>query len=339
MSDTRPGYFVRALWCALALMGLMSGVAVAGEPKADKRAVSELALLRSLPVEVVERWRGGSADARGYVGFQQQQKEFEAGNQRGGMYTMAMGVVLKRQPWIDEGWLVAEATFAHQQEDGSLGDVANDKATTNAFFLCWFARAMSLLAESGPSEADQKRVKAIRDKWMKAITWLGSQQVALLRENGKSPNRLLIAANAFVLSGMVLRSDDMITAGRFYITKALACYNAEEGFFIEHGGGDSSYQATNIIALLYLQMRLPDPQWAVTLRQALAWQVARIDANGEVSIAGNSRTGNGQEVYRGKPKGINHTEVIQSLVIGGTWAGDHAAVAAGQRVHGNKYGK
>jgi len=170
-------------------------------------------------------------------------------------------------------------------------------------------------------------VTAIRDKWIKAITWLGSQQVALLRENGKSPNRLLIAANAFVLSGMVLRSDDMITAGRFYITKALACYNAEKGFFIEHGGGDSSYQATNIMTLLYLQMCLPDPQWAATLRQALAWQVARIDANGEVSITGNFRTGNSQEVYRGKPKGINHAEVIQSLVIGGTWAGDHAAVA------------
>ena len=60
MNDTRPGYGARALWCALALMGLMSDVAVAGEPKADKRAISELALLRSLPVEVVERWRGGS---------------------------------------------------------------------------------------------------------------------------------------------------------------------------------------------------------------------------------------------------------------------------------------
>jgi hypothetical protein len=55
----------------------------------------------------------------------------------------------------------------------------------------------------------------------------------------------------------------------------------------------------------------------------MKWLLGRIDESGEVKVAGNTRTGGGQEVGRtGVLKKVNLPEVATSLFYGGALSGD-----------------
>jgi len=311
---------------------LSTGRGLAAEPNDSAGGRRELALLRKLPPEMLRRFRGGAPDQRGYIGHQQQRTEMVAGFQRGGVYTLAMGVALKNPAWIDEGWRVIDATFAAQNADGSIGSAREQPATSAAFFLCWCARAMNVLAASEVAEQYKPQLDAVRPKIAQACRWLATQSDALTKENSHAANRCFIAADAFALSGVFLGDDEIKNHARRYVEMGLKHYRASDGVIQEKGGGDSSYQAVSILALMYYRLYVDEPRLDPILRKAVDWELTRIADDGTVSAEGNTRTGLKQETWQGQFKDINVPEVIQALAYYGVAQSDKRAQDAALRV-------
>jgi len=302
----------------------------AGDDLAGSRA--ELALLRRLPPEMAARLRGGAPDARGYVGSQKTTTPFMAGNQRGGTYTLAMGIALQRPEWIEEGWRVVDVTFAHQNADGSLGDPVDDRATSVAFFMCWCSRALGLIQASEYAADNRQRMDALLPKVRQVCQWLSGQTTALDKANAHAPNRCFIIADAFALSGLLLHDSDLQRLAARYLELGLKSYRAADGVFMEKGGGDSSYQAVSIMVLMYYRLHVAEPRLDKILAKAVAWELTKVRNNGEVSVAGNTRTGLKQETWQGHYKDVDIVAVTQGLAYYGLWRPDPRAQDAALRV-------
>ena len=92
----------------------------------------------------------------------------------------------------------------------------------------------------------------------KAARWLAEPryQERLRHDDAEAPNRLLFAALAYGLSGMLADDAQLKQVGRRFVDLAMARYRQSDGVFLEKGGPDSSYQA---VAALKLQV------WIITL--------------------------------------------------------------------------
>ncbi len=145
-------------------------------------------------------------------------------------------------------------------------------------------------------------------------------------------NRLIIAAKAFGLCGTFLEDEALIEKSRRLIALSLTLRD-DAGVFLEKGGRDSSY---NVVSILYgqvLALHVSLPEFEAALPAAVAWQVSRIQPDGQVDVSGNTRTGLGQEKsYFGDPKTVNYTEVALALTYYGVIHNDTQATAAANRV-------
>jgi len=75
------------------------------------------------------------------------------------------------------------------------------------------------------------------------------------------------------------------------------------------------------------------PDFEAALPAAVAWELTRIRATGEVDVTGNTRTGVGKEKsYSGQPKNVNYNEVVLALTYYGLVRHDADALAAADRV-------
>ncbi len=125
-----------------------------------------------------------------------------------------------------------------------------------------------------------------------------------------------------------------------FIDKALAAQRAD-GSFNEHGGSDTSYQATSMLNMEVLMTYVADPAQVARLGAALgratAWETAHVNAaTGQVSVAGNTRTGLDQEIGpSGQPKDVNVGEVGLSLAYASRLTGVAGTAALAGAV--NKY--
>lgn len=317
-------------FAAIALWQIAAASALPADGVAGSQV--ELALLRRMPPEMAARLRGGAPDARGYVGYQKTTVPFVATHQRGGTYTLAMGVVLKRPEWIAEGWRVVEVTFAHQNADGSLGDPIEDRATSVAFFMCWCSRALGLVQASEYAADKRRQMEALLPKVRQACQWLAGQTAALDKANAHAPNRCFIIADAFALSGLLLHDPDLQRLATRYLELGLKSYRAADGVFMEKGGGDSSYQAVSIMVLMYYRLHVAEPRLDEMLSQAVAWERTRIGENGAVGVEGNTRTGLKQEKWQGHYKDVDVIAVTQGLAYYGLWRPDPRAEDAALRV-------
>jgi hypothetical protein len=77
----------------------------------------------------------------------------------------------------------------------------------------------------------------------------------------------------------------------------------------------------------------PDPELDAALVKAMAWERTRIQSAGEVEVAGNTRTGLGQEHMMGKPKTVNYREVTLALCYYGMTHEDSGALALAEKVN------
>jgi hypothetical protein len=210
--------------------------------------------------------------------------------------------------------------FQHQAPDGSfVNNLADASASLSAdtFFLQSFARVYLGFQTSDYWTPYAAGLQSMLPGLRKSMTWLSQQVPTLLAQDAAAPNRLLFDAIAFEMNGRILNDQRLIGIGDRFINAALAAQRAD-GSFNEHGGSDTSYQATSMLNLEMLLTYTQDPAMATrlgaALRSATAWEVAHILPSGEVQVAGNSRTGLGQEVGpSGLPKDVNYGEVALSL--------------------------
>ena len=327
---------------SLMLLSTAAFTVCGGSP--SRNPLTEYELLRSIPRDHFRAFMGDSRpDSRGFNGTNARAGRWiEAGTQRGSCRAVIVGVVTDDLTYADDAWRGIEKTFAHQRPDG--GFEADDRPNgtsakslgaaveTAFFFLQELGRAILIIRES-PHEAHfHARILALEPKLRQAAAFLSSGQDTIIPKVGHTVNRVVIAAKAFGLCGLVLKDDDLVATSRKLIAHALTLRDAE-GVFIENGGRDSSYNSVSILFGQVLALHLPLPDFEAALTRAVAWQLTRIGENGEVVVTGNTRTGVGKEPsYWGEPKQVNYSEVAQALTIYGLAPQDQACLTAADRV-------
>jgi hypothetical protein len=285
----------------------------------------------------------------GAVGLNQQEY-ISVGLQRHSSELIAYGILTKDTGLIDTGIKVLEYAFDYQQPDGSFLTTPKSLATGSAaqdgaFFYYDLGYSMLLLKDSqwfqtAPETAGlRSRANELQDPAKTSLTWLVGQELVLIEKDRSGTNRLLYDANAYYLVGKATGRSDALKLGESFARRALQ-QQASEGYFIERGGYDSSYNAVSLRQAILLYTNLQSD--AASLKQDLgkaieksaAWQLSRIAPSGEVLTEGNTRIKPIGEQYTltGTVKKVDYKEVVLALDYYAKLSGDSVVQDAANRV-------
>ncbi len=288
-----------------------------------------------MPADVLRFTGGARPDARGLVTYNQggfKSPEF----QRGAMHYLIRAVVRQDPPSVDEGWRAIDATFREQTEEGRFGRQRGPHGgpTAVAFWLADLDQALLVLRESelGPTYKD--RIDLLVPKIHKAARWLAQAryQERLKHDDAEAPNRLLFAALAYGLSGILADDAELKQVGRRFVDLAMTRYRRSDGVFLEKGGPDSSYQAVAALKLQVWIVHFPDKKLEPVVDRAVAWELGRVGPDGRIDVTGNTRTGLGQERWMGHEKDVNQSEVTLCLLYDYGRTGNQKSLAAARRI-------
>jgi hypothetical protein len=309
-----------------------------------RKPITEYELLRRIPKERLHALIGESLpDAQGFVGTNHRAGYWiEAGTQRGSARVVIDGVVTGDLATADDAWRGIETTFAHQRADGGFeaNDRPNGKSAkpfgaaveTAYFFMQEVGRAVLVIRQSPHEKHFHDRLVALEPKMRRAMAFIASGYDNIIADSSHAVNRIFIAAKAFGLCGLALHDKQLVATSHRLVARGLTRRD-KDGVFSENGGRDSSYNAASILFGQTLALHLPIPAFEAALPKAVAWQLTRIGATGEVLVEGNTRTGVGQEPsYFGEPKTVNYGEVCQALTMYGLVRNDKTALATADRV-------
>ena len=307
------------------LLGALAAVLAHAAPNPRP---TELELLQKFPVgRLTALVAGGKPDARGFVGGNRSEGHWiGVGTQRGGCWYLIGTVVAGDVTRADDAWRSIDAAFAHQLPDGSFAvgpktDASPEDPRTASvqgsfFYLQELSHAILVIRQSPMEPHFHDRITALEPKIRRAAAFITAGYDTIIENSTKAVNRIVIAAKAFGLTGLVLHDDALIATSRKLVAYALTLRD-KEGVFIEKGGRDSSYNAVSIFFGQVLALHLPLPELEAAYPAAMAWELTRIKPTGEVDVEGNSRTGVGLETYLGHPKGVNYKEIIFTLTFYG----------------------
>jgi hypothetical protein len=290
---------------------------------------SEFQLLQKLPKDIVKNLRGGKPNADGLVSHNADNAYLGAEYQRGTMDTLIAGAVLGKKDWIEEGFRVVDVTFAHQDEQGGFGDKV---PTGGAFWITALARAFLVLQESPSWEEYRPRAESYYPKIDKALDFLSKNIDSLVKHDRRTPNRLFIDADAFFLSSRLMNKDHHLIDARYLQKLGIQLFDSNWGVFRENGGGDFSYQAVNLLMLIYYYLYYPSLEMEGFIKKGEVWEFSKLKPDGTLDVSANTRAGKGQEIYFGKPKDVNYREVMQMFEYFGVLFNNPQAVNAAQLI-------
>lgn len=285
---------------------------------------------------------GGKPDKNGNTGGNRSEGHWiGAAMQRGGCWYLIGAVVAGDAARADDAWRAVETTFAHQLADGSFemdlktaegaGDARSTSVQSSFFFLQELAHAILVIRQSPMEPRFHDRIAALEPKLRRACAFITAGYDTIIASSTRAVNRIVIAAKAFGLCGLVLHDDALVATARKLVAYALTLRDPD-GVFIEKGGRDSSYNAVSIFFGQILALHLPLPELEAAFPAAMKWELTRITPAGEVTVEGNSRTGVGKETYLGHPKNVNYTEIVFTLTFYGLIHHDDHALALADQV-------
>jgi hypothetical protein len=295
----------------------------------------DLALLRKMPPDLLRYTGGARPDTEGMVGYNRggfKSPEF----QRGAMHYLLRAVVRGDQRAIDDAWRAIDATFEKQTAEGKFGrdGAPHGGPSAVAFWLADLSQAMLILRESDLAPKYRQRIDRLTPKIHQAARWLAQPryQNYLKRVDAQSANRLLFDALAYGLSGLLTNDGQLKDMGRRFLDLAMSGYRDSDGVFLENGGHDSSYQAVAALKLQVWVTYFPDKKREDAVDRAIAWLRGRVAGDGQIDVAGNTRTGLGQEQWMGHDKGVNLSEVTLCLLYHYARTGNSQSLAAARRI-------
>ncbi len=207
-------------------------------------------------------------------------------------------------------------------------------ASAAAFYLgdaCLGIIAME--ARMGVNKIANKKSRKMTKKAIdRGIAWLLTQQEVLMKYDHHAPNRLLFDALAFQACGVLAHNEPSIKAASIFVQNAIQLLKPE-GYFLEGGGWDTSYQAVSInVGKDVLLAGFQSSELENSLYKAAVWLEKRIDNSGRVNSSGNKRTCEGGESFLGNPKKIALDDVFMSLAYLGMMKQDKKLLNAAKRV-------
>ena len=289
--------------------------------------VNHAELLKTIPEEFLPYVGGALPSQDGLIGHNR--GGFKASAfQRGATLTLAIAAARGDRKRAEDCWRAVDATFAQQKAEGNFGD----PPTSVAFWLCELCRSLLIVQQSPLARDFQDRIAALLPKIRKAAGWLAEQQAVLIKSDSDTPNRLFFSAEAFSFAGILLKDEKLTAVGKNFLTRGMKLFRDEDGVFLEHGGGDSSYQAVNLLRLQEIVIYFPDPKLEAAIRKGMKWELTRIAPDGTVSTEGNTRVHPGGEKFMGTEKQVNVYEITLALLYFHIRTGDADALAASQRM-------
>ncbi|MEM9325611.1 MAG: hypothetical protein AAGA85_08140 [Bacteroidota bacterium] len=228
--------------------------------------------------------------------------------------------------------------FSHQQPDGgflitppqALTDSgiappsAADSVSAAAFY--GYALAMSLEAwytsdwflTSQEASGTRSFITSLRPEIETLLRYIDQRQDLVFMADSTAPNRLLFDAIALFGLGKWLDDQEAQDLGIHFMQRALDQVSADEGYFIEGGGWDSSYNGVALMLGLELftlmdESNLEKEALGLTLIRSALWQTSRILETGEISTAGNTRVFPGGESFLGNEKTVDAKKTIRAF--------------------------
>jgi hypothetical protein len=210
--------------------------------------------------------------------------------------------------------------------NNGLGLDATVAIEADTFFMSSFMCAYYTIAREPALAAVKTSYDSYAPKIAASLAWLEANKAYVYAAGANTPNRLLFAAVAYYLGGTYLGSTTYRSTGEDLAATAIGMQHAD-GYFLEKGGYDSSYQAVNLFNLCFLYLNSTDTslrsQLKVYIEAAVDWLITRISSTGanagEVSTVGNTRTGPTAAEYllTGHYKAVNYGEVSLALYYSG----------------------
>ncbi len=295
----------------------------------------QLDVLKKMPADLLRSTGGARPDAEGMVGYNRggfKSPEFQCPAMR----AMLRAAVREDRQGIDDGWRAIDATFRQQSDDGGFSrqGAPHGGPSAAAIWLAEVDQAILVLRESPLGPKYRARIDALIPKIAKAARWLAKphHQERLKGDDADAPNRLLFDALAYGLSGVLSGDGRLKLSGGTFLGLAMAQYRSADGVFLENHGADSSYQAVAALNLQVWLLYFPDKTREAAANAAVRWELGRIRADGWVDVAGNTRTGLGQERWMGHPKQVDLSAITFCLLYDFARMGRRESLEAARRI-------
>lgn len=326
------------------LLFTLSFVLMASPPL---RAVgkTQAQMLAAMPREIIDALAGsGRPDKSGLVGTNRREGWIHAALQRGAMLMLSVGAARGDKAVAEDAWRAIDTAFARQKPEGNFESGSfqgrtqsrGDDLSGTAFWLSELCEALLVVRESPLANHFKARIDALLPKIQSAARWLAAGEAELARGDSKAPNRLFFDAKAFGFAALLTHDESLMPVSKRFIAAGLKMQR-ENGAFDERGGGDTSYQAVNLLKLQVLAMHLPDLRIEDVVARGMKWELERMLPSGEVSTAENTRVRPGGETFLGHEKSVNYGEVVLALLYYSASTGDNEAADAASRAF--KFGR
>lgn len=296
------------MWQLIAIIVLSTANAHAQTQNLNPSGTNERSLIVArVPASLIQNSiYGGVPNANGYLGANTSGWQ-AALHQRGAMDLLTAGVFLNNQTYINDGVRAIEATYLNQQPNGAFGEPANLAPGSLAFWMGFQNHAVWVLKNSPYWSTYQNRINPLLPKMRLAMNYLmTSAAVNALRANdGNSPNRSLINANAYLFAYLLLNGTASTAErnayrneGKWWVDRNFnndLLFRSADGIFKEGNGYDTGYQGTALWFMTKLQIHFISPTTGGNEKMAKAgvWLTKRIrqDSGNAVDCTYNTRSG------------------------------------------------
>lgn len=302
--------------------------------KTENAAISALKSLRAFTFVHEQIGPAAAVNAAGAIG-PNQTSLVTVRYQTTALWLMRHGIARGLTDLINKSNLAFAWAFGRQNVAGYFENFAGEGGTSLAattaiegdtFFIASFVNAYRLVQGQPELASLVPSYASLNTALNASLSWMEANNSHIYSQATQTPNRLMFAAMAFCTGGVILSNSTYSSRGLDLVTTALAMRHAD-GYFIEKGGWDTSYQGVIIMLMSFVWMHATDPALRSTLKTALGtavdWEMTRITQSGAsaglISTDGNTRTGPSGEVspLTGKVKWPNYPEVALGLFYAG----------------------
>lgn len=289
-----------------------------------------------LPTQIVKRLAEASAPSESGAIGRNKRAYFHVRFQRGMHHVADYGLAIQRCDVVARFLNAVEYSLEQQLSSGDFSLVIPESlelpgtlSTANrASGVAFFASSLGLgvhaletndwFMNSSDCIELRQQLAQIKPRLMATLEYLIAHQKYLEAADKVAPNRLLFNALAFTTLGKILSHDEALKLGSSFVSKAVKQVHLEDGYFIEGGGFDSSYNAVATalaFRLLLINYRQHDLQQIC--ENAIGWQKGRILSSGNVLTEGNARVrpGNSGESFLGREKDVDVGHVVEAFML------------------------
>ena len=254
--------------------------------------------------------------------------------QRYGADLITKGVVRHDDNLIAKGLGELNWAFSRQGPAGNFPG-SSDAFHSTSFFVEAAARAMLILRQGG-NPAYQGVIDLDTPKIEAAARWLMQPGVIASGRAGDAPytHRRYMLAAALGETATLTGNQRMAAAAEAYARTGLS-EQTRQGVNPEKGGYDVSYQALGILMAARYDSVCPDPTLRSEIGQmigkALNWELTKVDAQGNVSAVGSTRT---DKEYgpAGNLKTVNYPVIVEAFTAGAAITGNANYEATAARI-------